>query len=93
MALAQSQINEIENVLRTALRNKFLKYKPEPAAMPFHTRLLGKDRLALYAFIHSLNMNFGTSVFESCRHAGKVEFCGRESISASCSSKFIASSD
>lgn len=32
--------------------------------MPFHTRLLGKDRLALYAFIHSLNTNFGTSVFE-----------------------------
>ncbi len=32
--------------------------------MPFHTRLLGKDRLALYAFIHSLNTNFGTSIFE-----------------------------
>jgi type II restriction enzyme len=46
------------------LRNKFLKYKPEPAAMPFHTRLLGTDRLALYSFIHSLNTNFGTSVFE-----------------------------
>jgi len=30
----------------------------------FHTRLLGKDRLALYAFIHSLNTNFSTSVFE-----------------------------
>ena len=50
--------------MRTALRNKFLKYKPEPAAMPFHTRLLGTDRLALYSFIHSLNTNFGTSVFE-----------------------------
>ncbi|MCW5959362.1 MAG: TdeIII family type II restriction endonuclease [Pyrinomonadaceae bacterium] len=46
------------------MRNKFLKYKPEPAAMPFHTRLLGKDRLALYSFIHSLNTNFGTTVFE-----------------------------
>jgi type II restriction enzyme len=32
--------------------------------MPFHTRLLGKDRLALYAFIHSLNTNFGTTIFE-----------------------------
>ncbi len=62
--LETHQITDIENVLRTALRNKFLKYKPEPAAMPFHTRLLGKDRLALYAFIHSLNTNFGTSVFE-----------------------------
>jgi type II restriction enzyme len=64
MALAQTQIKDIENVLRTALRNKFLKYNPEPAVMPFHTRLLGKDRLALYAFIHSLNTNFGTTVFE-----------------------------
>lgn len=62
--LTDEQITNIENVLRTALRNKFLKYKPEPAAMPFHTRLLGKDRLALYSFIHSLNTNFGTSVFE-----------------------------
>lgn len=64
MMLTQTQIADIENVLKAALRNKFLKYKPEPAAMPFHTRLLGKDRLALYAFIHSLNTNFGTSVFE-----------------------------
>src|SRR5215210_4745839 len=64
MPLNIKQIDGIENVLRTALRNKFLKYKPEPAAMPFHTRLLGTDRLALYSFIHSLNTNFGTSVFE-----------------------------
>ena len=32
--------------------------------MPFHTSLLGKDRLALYSFIHSLNTNFGTAIFE-----------------------------
>jgi type II restriction enzyme len=32
--------------------------------MPFHIRLLGKDRLALYSFIHSLSTNFGTSIFE-----------------------------
>ena len=32
--------------------------------MPFHARLLGQDRLALYAFIHSLNTQFGTSFFE-----------------------------
>lgn len=32
--------------------------------MPFHTRLLGADRLALYSFIHSLNTSFGTSIFE-----------------------------
>jgi type II restriction enzyme len=32
--------------------------------MPFHYRLLGKDRMALYSFIHSLSTNFGTSIFE-----------------------------
>ncbi|MFH1562891.1 MAG: TdeIII family type II restriction endonuclease, partial [Nitrospirota bacterium] len=46
------------------LRHKFQNYNPEPASMPFHTRLLGKDRMALFSFIHSLNTNFGTSIFE-----------------------------
>jgi type II restriction enzyme len=32
--------------------------------MPFHHRLLGKDRMALFSFIHSLNTSFGTSIFE-----------------------------
>ncbi len=32
--------------------------------MPFHTKLLGKDKIALYNFIHSLNTNFGTTIFE-----------------------------
>lgn len=64
MSLSKEQIVEIEHVLKNSLRYKFLNYNPEPASMPFHTRLLGKDRLALYSFIHSLNTNFGTSVFE-----------------------------
>lgn len=64
MALSEKQTKDVEGVLKASLRNKFLNYKPEPASMPFHTRLLGKDRLALYSFIHSLNTNFGTSIFE-----------------------------
>ena len=64
MALTQQQIANIENVLRSSLRHKFQNYHPEPASMPFHTRLLGKDRMALFSFIHSLNTNFGTSIFE-----------------------------
>lgn len=64
MSLNQQQIIDIENVLRQALRNKFQNYKPEPSKMPFHARLLGKDRMALFSFIHSLNTNFGTSIFE-----------------------------
>jgi len=54
----------IKNRLICALRNKFENYTPESNHMPFHTRLLGGDRIALYSFIHSLNTNFGTSIFE-----------------------------
>lgn len=64
MSLSKQQINDVENVLKSALRHKFQNYKPEPAAMPFHSKLLGKDRMALFSFIHSLNTNFGTSIFE-----------------------------
>jgi type II restriction enzyme len=56
--------DSVSEELRRSLRQKFQNYRPEPAYMPFHTRLLGKDRLALYSFIHSLNTNFGTSIFE-----------------------------
>ena len=54
----------VEHIIETALRRKFQNYNPEPAHMPFHTRLLGKDRMALYSFIHSLSTNFGTAIFE-----------------------------
>jgi type II restriction enzyme len=64
MALTENQKNLVENTIRTSLRNRFKTYNPEPAVMPLHTRLLGKDRLALYSFIHSLNTNFGTTIFE-----------------------------
>ncbi len=64
MALTKEQIQSVENTIRNSLRRRFKTYDPEPAVMPFHTRLLGKDRLALYAFIHSLNTNFGTTIFE-----------------------------
>lgn len=64
MALSQKQIDLVEDTIINSIRNRFKTYNPEPAAMPFHTRLLGKDRLALYSFIHSLNTNFGTTIFE-----------------------------
>jgi len=64
MTLSQNQIKSVEETIRQSLRNRFETYNPEPAVMPFHARLLGKDRLALYAFIHSINTNFGTTIFE-----------------------------
>lgn len=62
--LSEDQIKGIEQILKSSLRYKFQNYNPEPASMPFHTRLLGKDRLALYSFIHSLSTNFGTAIFQ-----------------------------
>jgi len=73
MALTQAQIVIIENVLRSSLRHKFQTYNPEPAFMPFHTRLLGQDRMALFSFIHSLNTNFGTTIFEPVAQALAIE--------------------
>jgi MjaII restriction endonuclease. len=64
MALSNENIKIIENTIKDCLRNKFLSYKPESDHMPFHFSLLGKDRMALYSFIHSLNTAFGTSIFE-----------------------------
>jgi hypothetical protein len=64
MPPTSSQMHAVQEVLKNALRHKFQNYSPEPASMPFHTRLLGKDRMALFSFIHSLNTNFGTSIFE-----------------------------
>ena len=32
--------------------------------MPFHHRLLGRDRYAMFSFIHSFNTTFGVSVWE-----------------------------
>lgn len=54
----------IETTITAALRNKLRSYKPESSHMPFHTRLLGRDRMALFSFIQSLNTTFGTSIFE-----------------------------
>ena len=54
----------VAQIIEDALRNKLQNYNPEPSHMPFHTSLLGKDRMALYSFIHSLSTNFGTAIFE-----------------------------
>jgi len=64
MTLTEDQIKKVKNTIRESLKNKFLTYKPETNNMPFHYRLLGRDRMALFSFIHSLNTTFGTSIFE-----------------------------
>lgn len=64
MRLKDEVIKEIESVIKESIRKKFHTYKPETLNMPFHYRLLGKDRMALFSFIQSLNTTFGTSIFE-----------------------------
>lgn len=64
MALSGTQKIQIQEVIKTCLRSKFKNYKPESNYMPFHHALLGKDRMALFSFIQSLNTTFGSSIFE-----------------------------
>ncbi|MDR2941234.1 MAG: TdeIII family type II restriction endonuclease [Treponema sp.] len=62
--LSEFQRDYIQEVIIDSLRRKFQNYSPESSNMPFHYRLLGKDRMALFSFIQSLNTTFGTSIFE-----------------------------
>lgn len=64
MGLSSQEKIDVEKTLWKNLRKKFSSYKPETIVMPFHTRLLGKDRMALFSFIQSLNTTFGTTIFE-----------------------------
>ena len=64
MPLSEEQTTSVEATIRESLREKFQNYEPESKNMPFHYRLLGKDRMALYSFIQSLNTTFGTSIYE-----------------------------
>ncbi len=64
MALSKQQHNEIKAFLVSKIREKLAEYNPETSSMPFHFRLLGKDRMALFSFIQSVNTILGTSIFE-----------------------------
>ena len=64
MGLSSKTINEISNLLIRTVREKLRRYKPETNYMPFHYRLLGKDRYAMFSFIQSMNTTFGISIWE-----------------------------
>lgn len=64
MGLSDTKKERIQNLIINSIRNKLQNYHPESSSMPFHYRLLGKDRMALFSFIQSLNTTFGTSIFE-----------------------------
>ena len=64
MALQKSMKNISPRQSKFACVRSSRSYKPETENMPFHYRLLGKDRMALFSFIQSLNTTFGTSIYE-----------------------------
>jgi hypothetical protein len=64
MPITPQQRDEISDLLKGKILRKLQDYSPETTSMPFHTRLLGRDRMALFSFIHSINTTLGTSVFE-----------------------------
>lgn len=79
MSFSEEQTNIIKSVIKNSLRKKLQSYSPESKHMPFHYRLLGKDRMALFSFIHSLNTTFGTSIFEPVAES-LAKFKFKESI-------------
>ncbi|MCX7837967.1 MAG: TdeIII family type II restriction endonuclease [Anaerolineae bacterium] len=62
--MSNHQRDQIANLLKDQIRRKLSDYSPEPNSMPFHVRLLGRDRMALFSFIQSINTTLGASVFE-----------------------------
>ncbi|OFV68795.1 MAG: type II restriction endonuclease TdeIII [Candidatus Syntrophoarchaeum caldarius] len=64
MGLSSKTASEIAELLTTTVREKLRRYKPETVNMPFHHRLLGKDRYAMFSFIQSMNTTFGISIWE-----------------------------
>ncbi|MEA1965408.1 MAG: TdeIII family type II restriction endonuclease [Candidatus Aerophobetes bacterium] len=64
MSLSEKTKREIDDLLKTIVKEKLIKYRPETEHMPFHYRLLGKDRYAMFSFIQSMNTTFGISIWE-----------------------------
>jgi len=64
MSLSAKTKQEIAELLTTTVRKKLRTYQPETIHMPFHHRLLGKDRYAMFSFIQSMNTTFGMSTWE-----------------------------
>lgn len=64
MSLSPKTASEIAELLVTTVKEKLRTYNPETVHMPFHHRLLGKDRYAMFSFIQSMNTTFGISIWE-----------------------------
>ncbi len=56
--------DEIKTLLIETVRAKLENYNPETEYMPFHHRLIGRDKYAIFSFIQSINTTFGMSIWE-----------------------------
>ena len=67
MPMTKNETAQLTNIIANALQSKLRKHKKgfDPDSMPFHYRLLGKDRMALFSFIQSMNTTFGKGIFEA----------------------------
>lgn len=64
MGFSSKTAAEIGLLLTGTVRDKLRSYRPETGYMPFHHRLLGRDRYAMFSFIQSINTTFGMSIWE-----------------------------
>ena len=64
MAISKATAASIHDLLIEVVREKLKNYKLETKHMPFHFRLLGRDRYAMFSFMQSMNTTFGISVWE-----------------------------
>ena len=64
MKIEQACRTQIISLLVNVVTKKLRDYKPETDHKPFHYRLLGKDRYAVFSFIHSINTSLGSSIWE-----------------------------
>ena len=64
MLISPENQREIEKIIKNCIRTKLRTYNPETKHMPFHFRLLGHDKMALFSFIHFVNTSIGKSIFE-----------------------------
>lgn len=77
MSLTNETAQSLKELLLNTIRNKLRNYKPETFNMPFHYRLLGRDRYEMFSFIQSMNTTFGMSIWEQvavilARGAGRI---------------------
>lgn len=64
MKLSKKVCKDLNALLKKVIREKLKSYKPETEHKPFHHRLIGRNRYAMFSFIHSMNTTFGMSLFE-----------------------------